>query len=122
VGVSGVSRRVEDAGGRVPLEVLDPRFAPRSVARFAMLLALCGRLAALVHVALVAHVTCGADGELVHVRAGRSPAPATRDGVGPAAGAARDEHDHCARARQQRLVLALALERLHHLRPALDVS
>lgn len=90
-----MSRRVEDAGGRVPLDVLDPRFAPRSVARFAMLLALCGQLAALVHVALVAHVTCGADGELVHVRAGRSPAPPTRDGVGPAAGAARDEHDHC---------------------------
>jgi hypothetical protein len=60
-----------------------------------VLLALCGQLAALVHVVLVAHVTCGADGELVHVRAGHSPAPAIGDAARPAAGAARDEHDHC---------------------------
>jgi len=98
VGVSGVSRRVEGAGGRAPLEVgarFAARFTARSAARFAMLLALCGQLAALVHVVLVAHVTCGADGELVHVSAGRSPAPAIRDAARPAAGAARDEHDHC---------------------------
>lgn len=62
-----------------------------------MLAALCGQLAILAHGALVEHVTCGADGALVHVRAADSGAsPVTRDDMARAAldeGLA--EHDHC---------------------------
>jgi hypothetical protein len=64
-------------------------------ARSALLLALCGQLAMLLHGALVAHVTCGADGELMHVRAGvAAPAPAGT-AAHAAVDGADDEHDHC---------------------------
>jgi hypothetical protein len=63
--------------------------------RLAVVVALLGQLAALAHGALVEHVTCGADGELVHVRAEpASPAPA-RDAAREASSGEGDPHDHC---------------------------
>jgi len=51
----------------------------------------------LAHAALVAHVTCGADGELIHVRAGAGGRPVV--GAGDIARASleggTDDHDHC---------------------------
>jgi hypothetical protein len=86
VRVSSASRCVERATPEV-----------RGGARLAVLLALCGQLAMLAHAALVAHVTCGADGELIHVRAGAAGRPAI--GAGDVAGASldggRDDDDHC---------------------------
>jgi hypothetical protein len=71
------------------------RGSPSPPTRFAVLLALCGQLAMLAHVALVAHVTCGADGELIHVRADVA-APAREGNAASAAiDAGHDEHDHC---------------------------
>ena len=71
--------------------------SPSPSARLAVLLALCGQLAMLAHAALVAHVTCGADGELIHVRAGAAVRPVV--GGGDIARASldggRDDHDHC---------------------------
>jgi hypothetical protein len=63
--------------------------------RLAILAALVGQLAALAHGALVAHVTCGLDGDLVHLRAG-APAPApSRDVVREVSSGDDDSHDRC---------------------------
>jgi hypothetical protein len=64
-------------------------------ARLAVLVALVGQLSALAHEALVEHITCGADGELVHVRATAAlPAPA-QDAARDVASGDGDPHDHC---------------------------
>ena len=64
--------------------------------RFAVLAALCGQLAILAHGALVEHVTCGVDGDLIHVRADVAPAvPPRGDVVRAITDAGRDEHDRC---------------------------
>jgi hypothetical protein len=57
--------------------------------------ALVGQLAALAHAVLVEHVTCGADGELIHVRAGAAPAAPERDAARAALDGEDDAHDHC---------------------------
>jgi hypothetical protein len=66
-------------------------------ARIAVLVALCGQLAMLAHGALVEHVTCGADGALVHVRApdGVARPVAAGDVARVALAGGRDEDDHC---------------------------
>jgi hypothetical protein len=67
--------------------------------RFALLVALCGQLAMLAHGALVAHVTCGDDGELLHVRpdgdADGAVAAPTRDVIAAGRASDSDAHDHC---------------------------
>jgi hypothetical protein len=63
--------------------------------RLAVVVALLGQLAALAHGALVEHVTCGADGELVHVRADATPPAPARDAARGAASGEGDPHDHC---------------------------
>jgi hypothetical protein len=60
-----------------------------------VIVALLGQLAMLAHGALVEHVTCGADGELTHVRSGAAPLIPARDAVGAAVGSGDDAHDHC---------------------------
>jgi hypothetical protein len=60
-----------------------------------MLVALLGQLAMLAHGALVAHVTCGADGELIHVKAGTAAPASARDAVRAALDDGGDAHDHC---------------------------
>jgi len=49
----------------------------------------------LAHGALVEHVTCGADGELIHVRAGAAPDAPARDAALAAVEQGGDAHDHC---------------------------
>jgi|SRR5579862_5573059 len=64
--------------------------------RFAVLAALCGQLAILAHGALVEHVTCGVDGDLIHVRVDVAPAvPPHGDVVRAVTDAGHDEHDRC---------------------------
>jgi hypothetical protein len=63
--------------------------------RLAVVAALVGQLAALAHAALVEHVTCGADGELIHVRAEAAPPAPARDAARAGADAEGDSHDHC---------------------------
>jgi hypothetical protein len=60
-----------------------------------VLLALCGQLAMLAHAALVEHVTCGADGGLIHVRSDAAPVAPTRDAARAAAVDGEAGHDHC---------------------------
>jgi hypothetical protein len=62
-----------------------------------VLAALCGQLAMLAHGALVEHVTCGADGALIHVRApsGGASAVARGDVARAALEDGEGEHDHC---------------------------
>ena len=60
-----------------------------------MLVALVGQLAMLAHGALVAHVTCGADGELIHLRASAAAPTPARDAVRADVDAGGDAHDHC---------------------------
>jgi hypothetical protein len=60
-----------------------------------MLVALCGQLAMLAHAALVAHVTCGVDGDLIHLRADARAAVPARDAARAAVDDANDAHDRC---------------------------
>ena len=63
--------------------------------RLAVVVALLGQLAALAHAALVEHVTCGTDGELIHVHVEASAPVLARDAVREAVDAEGDSHDHC---------------------------
>jgi hypothetical protein len=60
-----------------------------------LFVALCGQIGVLAHGALVAHVTCGADGELIHVRADAPPAAPARDAVLAAVERGGEADDHC---------------------------
>jgi hypothetical protein len=86
--------RISGASGRVERSVKVVNTVNVGT-RLAVIAALLGQLAALAHGALVAHVTCGADGELVHVRAEPSTTAPVRDGARAAVDGEGDAHDHC---------------------------
>jgi hypothetical protein len=66
-----------------------------TLSRRVALLALCGQLAMLAHATLVAHVTCGADGELEHVRLATGAAAPAGKTTSAALADRGGEHDHC---------------------------